>query len=391
MIPKEELMDKPIKLRNNLIFYLGHIPTFAGKIICRIVECFQLIGNRHPYGESHWRQANGSSMLLVHLRTRHRSRCASQFSLCFRWLILCADVDNPELCHAHSELPDTFPPLDEMLDYQANVRERIQSLVEVATADRKVARAVWLAFEHEVMHLETFLYMLLQSERVLAPPGRPVPEFKALASKAKQERVANQWHRIPSTVITLGLDDPENDLGPDRYFGWDNERPARKEKVAEFEAQSRPISNGEYARFLEQSGFELLPASWSIKSKTGIGKRFSRVFTNGSVNGNVVNGNAQSLNGEANGHADHAHDWEVSEDFLHGKFVRTVYGPVPLEYALDWPVMASYDELAAFAKWSNGRIPTLGEAQSIYNHVEAAKEEAAEVPSSLISAVNGYL
>ena len=31
MIPKEELMDKPIKLRNNLIFYLGHIPTFAGK------------------------------------------------------------------------------------------------------------------------------------------------------------------------------------------------------------------------------------------------------------------------------------------------------------------------------------------------------------------------
>jgi hypothetical protein len=24
-------MDKPIKLRNSLIFYLGHIPTFAGK------------------------------------------------------------------------------------------------------------------------------------------------------------------------------------------------------------------------------------------------------------------------------------------------------------------------------------------------------------------------
>ena len=32
MIPKDELLDKPIKLRNNLIFYLGHIPTFAGKL-----------------------------------------------------------------------------------------------------------------------------------------------------------------------------------------------------------------------------------------------------------------------------------------------------------------------------------------------------------------------
>jgi L-histidine Nalpha-methyltransferase / hercynylcysteine S-oxide synthase len=31
MVPRDELMNKPIKLRNNLIFYLGHIPTFAGR------------------------------------------------------------------------------------------------------------------------------------------------------------------------------------------------------------------------------------------------------------------------------------------------------------------------------------------------------------------------
>jgi hypothetical protein len=30
MIPREELLSKPIKLRNALIFYLGHIPTFFG-------------------------------------------------------------------------------------------------------------------------------------------------------------------------------------------------------------------------------------------------------------------------------------------------------------------------------------------------------------------------
>jgi len=30
MIPREELWSKPIKLRNALIFYLGHLPTFCG-------------------------------------------------------------------------------------------------------------------------------------------------------------------------------------------------------------------------------------------------------------------------------------------------------------------------------------------------------------------------
>lgn len=31
MVPREELLSQPIKLRNALIFYLGHIPTFLGK------------------------------------------------------------------------------------------------------------------------------------------------------------------------------------------------------------------------------------------------------------------------------------------------------------------------------------------------------------------------
>ena len=31
MVPKDDLLEKPIKLRNSLIFYLGHIPTFTGK------------------------------------------------------------------------------------------------------------------------------------------------------------------------------------------------------------------------------------------------------------------------------------------------------------------------------------------------------------------------
>src|SRR5947209_17211403 len=64
-----------------------------------------------------------------------------------------ADVDNPELCHAHSEVPDTWPALEEMLEYQARVRERIRQLTDIADSDRKVGRALWLAFEHEAMQI----------------------------------------------------------------------------------------------------------------------------------------------------------------------------------------------------------------------------------------------
>ena len=225
------------------------------------------------------------------------------------------------------------------------------------------------------MHLETFIYMLLQSERVLAPPGRPVPNFKAMATEARQNRVANEWHRVPASVVTLGLDDPENDLGPDRFFGWDNERPSRKSEVVEFEAQARPISNGEYARFLEGSGVAHLPASWSVPASKGLSDGVNAVLSSSKQNGYAV----------------HVRSDEPSEDFLDGKFVRTVYGPVPLSYALDWPVMASYDQLAAFAKWFGGHIPTLEEARSIYSYVDAVRTEAAKVPGSLISAVNGFV
>ena len=59
MIPKDELLDKPIKLRNNLIFYLGHIPTFAGKLKVpkNSYESGLTVG-RHSYDQSHQREVN---------------------------------------------------------------------------------------------------------------------------------------------------------------------------------------------------------------------------------------------------------------------------------------------------------------------------------------------
>ena len=172
-------------------------------------------------------------------------------------------------------------------------------------------------------------------------------------------------HHIPAAKLTIGLNDAENDEGPDRFFGWDNERPARSVDVKAFEAHGRPISNGEYAYFLETTHSDRLPASWTRKDASASGDDMANGV--GSTACNVA-----------------------SSAFLQGKSIRTVYGPIPLKFALDWPVMASFDELAAYAKWAGGRIPTLEEVRSIYNYVENSKQDELEKsPSKLISAVNG--
>jgi hypothetical protein len=89
------------------------------------------------------------------------------------------------------------------------------------------------------------------------------------------------------------------------------------------------------------------------------------------------------LNGHQNG------ETGSTQDITDGKFVRTVYGTVPLKFAMGWPVVASYDELAGCAQWMGGRIPTVEEARSIYSHAESMKPEFEKSLGNTIPAVNG--
>lgn len=95
-----------------------------------------------------------------------------------------------------------------------------------------------------------------------------------------------------------------------------------------------------------------------------------------------------------NGHSranGHGGDASLPSSFLDEKAVRTMYGLVPLKYALDWPMWASYNELAGCASWMGGRIPTFEETRSIYTHVDALKRvEAERKLGKTVPAVNGY-
>ena len=224
------------------------------------------------------------------------------------------------------------------------------------------------------MHLETLLYMLLQSDRTLPPPG-VAPNFVALGQQARKAAVSNQWINIPASTVNVGLEDPENDEGPDRYFGWDNEKPQRLVNVPAFEAQARPLTNEDYACYLYHTGQDAIPASW-------ISERSSKSASVDQQKA-LVNGHSSYQNGLSP---------PLTNAYLQGKSVRTVYGPIPLEHALDWPVFASYDELSRCAAWMNGRIPSVEEVRSIYNYVDRNKNKKADsINTKKISAVNGQV
>ncbi|KAL8872531.1 MAG: hypothetical protein Q9174_001851 [Haloplaca sp. 1 TL-2023] len=362
MIPRDALLSKPIKLRNCCVFYLGHIPNFTDIHLTRATE--------KPATEPH-------SYRAIFERG------------------IDPDVDNPEKCHAHSEIPEEWPPVTDILEYQTKVRSRVGSLFSKGhdKVPSKVGRALWLAFEHEgvfvdfsshswsmpsnsnatAMHLETLLYMLVQSEDVRPPPGME-PNFRTLAEASGRDIVPNEWIKIPSVQLEVGLNDPENDAGPTRYFGWDNEKPARTSQVGAFEAKARALTNEDFARYLCTTGQDTIPAAWAQSNEEPGSQR-------------VLNSVAQGRDGSyMNGESE-----PVPYSFLVGKSIRTVYGLVRLEHALSWPVYASYNELAACAKWMNGRIPTADEVRSIYDYADICKaKEAEEVQAKKISAVNGY-
>ncbi len=189
MLTEDELLEKPIKLRNDCIFYLGHIPTFLDIQLTKTTKS----GPTEP---------------------------AFYHGIFERGID--PDVDNPEHCHKHSEIPDEWPPVADILGYQGRVRARLDNLYSdgLEKIPRDIGRAIWVSFEHEIMHLETLLYMMLQSDRTLPPPDRPRPDFEALSQQARAARVENKWFDIPEQEVSLGMDDPEDDLTFDGPFGW---------------------------------------------------------------------------------------------------------------------------------------------------------------------------
>lgn len=175
---------------------------------------------------------------------------------------------------------EDWPTIDSILEFRKTVRARLLKVYDdidsgKLTLNRKVGRVLFMTFEHEALHAETLLYMLLQraGTGTIPPPGFAPPPWDSLKAT---------WDAIPPpksstvtlgpTTISLGHDDLEakdgdEDVNEDlenHEFGWDNESPRRTVGVGQFRISWRPITNGEFYRFYTEGGKDKvdLPASW---------------------------------------------------------------------------------------------------------------------------------
>ncbi|KAI7766339.1 hypothetical protein LZL87_012577 [Fusarium oxysporum] len=176
MIPPDALMEQPIPLRNPLLFYLGHIPTLSDTH-----RSSQTLANTRLSEDIHLARATNSKP----------TEPAYYHQIFERGID--PDVDDPSKCHDHSELPEVFPFLGDILQYREHVKARITALYdsEKPYADRCIGRALWIGFEHEGLHVETFLFMTIQSPNILPPPDLPRPDFAKLAKEAASRRLLN--------------------------------------------------------------------------------------------------------------------------------------------------------------------------------------------------------
>ncbi|KAF9091784.1 hypothetical protein BGX29_010782 [Mortierella sp. GBA35] len=313
------LLEKPIALRHPFLFYLGHIPVFLDSQLSRVLK--------EEYTEPKY------------------------FNVIFERGID-PDVDDPTKCHAHSEVPDTWPEVEAIIDFRDRVRERLFKVLNDPVAypmTRRLARMIFMAFEHEAMHLETIIYMLAQSPNTAPPPSIPAPwtvkksavdDTSSSSSTSSPTSSSSGAMLPPSTtttvlpaswfsidpsqldkeILSLGHNDLESDdLADDAHrqdlvspFGWDNEHPlvTTRPVPTAFEIQSRQVTNDEFLAYLHAVGVvgealkgnERTPASWLV------------------------------------------HDGgEV--------FVKSVYGPVPLEVSGVWPVSCSNIQATGYTAW----------------------------------------
>jgi len=96
-----------------------------------------------------------------------------------------------------------------------------------------------------------------------------------------------------------------------KAFGWDNESPRREIDVKSFRIHSRPVTNREYLEFMKTTVNKEHPLSW-------------------------IPINPSSFEYE----------------------IKTIFGGVKMNVAMNWPVMLSQEQACKYAAWKKMRLPT---------------------------------
>ena len=229
LIPRDQLLERPIGLRHPFLFYLGHLPAFTWNQIGRAF-----------LGEGY---------------------ADAAFDLLFE-----RGIDPADEIRAQEQSISTWPDVDAVVAYRDRVRRAIKECIPrvLERTDDVLGqngRILHVAVEHELMHHETLMYMFAQcSAQHFAQQfeGMIVRPAHVLPPEDGPGRVA-EVREVPEGKVILGVDFDAIE------FGWDNEFGIEEYVVPAFRIQSHPVRNRDWLDFIRtnQLGEKWFPASWA--------------------------------------------------------------------------------------------------------------------------------
>jgi iron(II)-dependent oxidoreductase len=142
-----------------------------------------------------------------------------------------------------------LPTRREMEGYLRRVREGVlEALDRFDFSDAEPLKAgghiFELVLEHERQHQETLCYLF----QLLDPSKKTRPDVPRPPAFAGTAGAAGETVSVPPGAFLMGA--------PWDSFAYDNERPAHEVTVPAFRIARAPVTNGEYARFVEEGGYE---------------------------------------------------------------------------------------------------------------------------------------
>jgi iron(II)-dependent oxidoreductase len=227
LLDESAYVERPIPLRNPVVFYEGHLPAFAVNTLLK--------------------RALGRPGIDARLED-----------------IFARGIDPDTEAAAVARGNPAWPSRAEVRAYADAADRAIEAAIQSAPLDVSShptlhrAQALWTILEHEEMHQETLAYMWheVPYEKKHAPnPQPPTSNLEDAGRDAAQIQ-------IPAGIATLGT-------GPEEPFAWDNERPAHTVHVPAFSIDVHDVTNARFMAFIDAGGY-VDPRWWRPEDWTWI-------------------------------------------------------------------------------------------------------------------------
>ncbi|MGJ8669805.1 MAG: ergothioneine biosynthesis protein EgtB [Oceanococcus sp.] len=140
----------------------------------------------------------------------------------------------------------TRPSLDEVLQYRLAIDDAMLAALQAPSTE--LARLCEIGLNHEQQHQE-----LLFTDIKHAFFCNPLLPAYATEQAPRVSDSDQQWHSFEARIYTIGHQD--------KGFCYDNETPAHKVYLQDFEICSQLVSNAEYLEFIQADGYQR-PEFW---------------------------------------------------------------------------------------------------------------------------------